>query len=86
VAAEARFGVRFRSSEARHFESVCDLIPVIQLKRSQLPTNLPAFALWIVHCKNCTSDDHPPEPRSYVCPQHSPQMKNMRLTLKWVLT
>ena len=40
VAAEARFGVRFRSSEARHLQSVGDLVRVIQLKRSWLPTSL----------------------------------------------
>jgi len=34
VAAEARFGVRFRSSEVRHLTSVGDLVRVIQLKRS----------------------------------------------------
>jgi acyl carrier protein len=34
VAAEAHFGVRFRSSEAQDLKNVGDLVRVIQLKRS----------------------------------------------------
>lgn len=34
VAAEARFGVRFRSSEAQGLKNVGDLVRVIQLKRA----------------------------------------------------
>jgi acyl carrier protein len=34
VAAEARFGVRFRSSEAQGLKNVGDLVRVLQLKRA----------------------------------------------------
>jgi acyl carrier protein len=37
VAAEARFGVRFRSREAQGLQNVADLVRLIQLKRFRGP-------------------------------------------------